>query len=83
VKTWCKSERKEAQYLLFVSSVLFFKVFRFTIETHLDKSISVSGSNNAGVWGRSPQPLEAKGGSGAEPPGAAAILQSFLKNTHF
>jgi len=45
------------------------------LKTHFDKSISVSGSNNAGVWGRSSQLPDANGGSGAEPPDAAAILQ--------
>jgi len=48
------------------------------IETYFDKSISVSGSNNAGVWGRSPQTPEANGDSEAEPPGASAILQTFF-----
>jgi len=47
----------------------------FTIETHFDKSISVSGSNNAGVWERSPQQPEANWGTVADPQGAAAILQ--------
>jgi len=65
---------------------------------HFNKSISLSGSNNAEVWERSPQPPKANGGSGAEALGAAAILQPFsykirilgkfwpkflLKNTYF
>jgi len=33
-----------------------------TPETPFNKSISVSGSSNAVVWGRSPQPSEANGG---------------------
>jgi len=67
--------------------VLFFKVIkiprRLTLETYFDKSISVSGSKNAGGWGLSPQLPEAYGGSKAEPPGAAAILHLFCKNYTF
>jgi len=36
-----------------------------------------------GVWGRSLQQPKANGGSGAEPPDAAAILQPFSKKYAF
>jgi len=32
----------------------------------LYKAVIAGGSNNSGIWGRSPQPPEANGGSGAE-----------------
>jgi len=32
------------------------------------QAILVGGNNKTGVWGQSPQPPEAKGGSGTEPP---------------
>jgi len=37
-------------------------------ETHSTKTTAVGESNDAGVWGRSPQPPEVNKGSGAEPP---------------
>jgi len=36
------------------------------LETHWTKAIAVGECNNAGVWGRIPQPPEANVGSGAE-----------------
>jgi len=35
--------------------------------------------NKAGVWGQSPQPLEAKRGSGAEPPTLRRFYSIFPK----
>jgi len=52
----------------------------------LDKVVIVGGSNNSGVWGRSPQPLDANGGSGADPLTLRRFLEFFFffrKNTHF
>jgi len=39
----------------------------FGTRNKLDKVVIVGGSNNAGVWRRSPQSPEANGGSWAEP----------------
>jgi len=59
--------------------VLFFKIIKqfHAKKTHFDKSISVNGSYNLGIWGQNHQPLGANEGSEAEPPGAAAILQFY------
>jgi len=38
------------------------------LETQSTKATAVGKSNNAEVWGRNTEPLEANGGSGAEPP---------------
>jgi len=55
-----------------------------TLETRaFDKFISVSGSNNAGVWGRRPQPPEANGGSGAEPRALQRFYSPFSKKYAF
>jgi len=89
VKNRRKSAKEaKAYHLLFATFVLYVSNFQsnkivLILETHFDKSISVSGSNNAGVWGRNFQPPEANGSLGVELPGAAAILQPFFKNTHF
>jgi len=45
----------------------------------LDKLVIACGSNNAGAWGRSPQPPEANGGSRAEPPMLRRFLHFFSK----
>jgi len=39
----------------------------FSDRKEFDKAVIVSRSYNAGVWEQSLQPLEANGGSGAEP----------------
>jgi len=41
------------------------------LETHFDKSATLKGSSNAGVWGRNSQLPEANGNS-------AAILEPFF-----
>jgi len=49
------------------------------LETHSTKATAVGKSNNARVWGRSPQPPEANGGSGADPSTLQRILQLLQK----
>jgi len=44
------------------------------LESNFDKVIIAAWSNNAGVWGQNPQPPEANGCSGAEPPTHATII---------
>jgi len=48
-------------------------------EMNFDKVAIVGGSNNAGVWGRSPQPPEANRGSGTEPLTLKRFFTSFSK----
>jgi len=53
------------------------------LEMNFDKVVIVVGRiYNAGVWGRNPQPSEANGGSGAEPP-TLRRFTIFSKNTPF
>jgi len=55
-----------------------------TLETYFfDKSISVIVSNNAEVYRRSPLLPETNGDSGAEPSGAAEILQPCFQKYAF
>jgi len=47
----------------------------------VDKVVIIGESNNAEVWGRSPQPPEENGGGASD---AEAIFYSFFqKNAHF
>jgi len=39
--------------------VLFFRIIAFSARNELDKAVIEGGSNNAGIWGRNPQPPEA------------------------
>jgi len=72
VKNWRKSAEEAKTHLLFCVSFQSNKIV-LTLKTRFDKSISISGSNSAGVWRRRLQPPEANGGSGAELTSAAAI----------
>jgi len=49
------------------------------LEMNFDKVVIVGESNNAGVWGRSPQQPEANGGSEADPPTLRRFFTSFYK----
>jgi len=53
------------------------------LETNSTKTTAAEESNNAGVWGRNPQPPVVKGSLAAEPPNAAAFFQLFLKKNAF
>jgi len=49
------------------------------LEINFDKLVIVGESNNAGIWGWSPQPPEVNGGSGAESPMLRRFLTIFSK----
>jgi len=52
------------------------------LEIKFDKVVIVGGSNNAKVWGRSPQPPKAKGFRRRSPRRKGDFLYLFPKNTH-
>jgi len=63
-----RPHQQKLQSYLFVTSVLIrSNKIRLNDRNAFDKAISVGGKNNAGVWRRSLQPSEAKGGSEVEP----------------
>jgi len=73
MKNRCKSvEEAKAEHLPFIAAV-------FSTPEGVNQAILVGGSNNTGVWGRSPQPLKANRGSGAELP----TLRRFYKKYAF
>jgi len=68
------AEEAMAEHLLL--GLLFFSSsnnIAFSVRNAFNKAVTVDGSNNAGVWGRSPQSPEANGGLRMEPP----TLQQF------
>jgi len=82
VKNRCKSAEAKAEHALesFLS-------FLDCNETHLTLEMNStkfnSESNDVGVWRRSPQPLEANGGSGAKYPTLRRFLQHFFQKYAF
>jgi len=81
VKNSFKSVERANQNIHWSYFVFFIKGMNriLTLENELDKVVIVGRSNNAGVWGRNPQPPEANGGSGAEPSMLRRFLQFFQK----
>jgi len=62
-KKFCKSAKEVKVEHLVLLLLLFIEVMKYvlTLKTHIDKATSVGGSNNAGVWKWSSQPLGANG----------------------
>jgi len=68
-----------------MQKLFFFEVINriFSVRNEFDKVVLVGGNNTAGIGGRSPQPLEAKGDRGRSPWHRSDFLHLFPKNTHF
>jgi len=75
---------KTRTLLLFLSFFVPFDSNDFSATNSFEKiTVTGDGSSNSGVWGQSPQPPEANGGLGAEPPTLQRFSRFFKKIKHF
>jgi len=77
-----KEEMKEKHNIIDISKLFLFLFDSNDVSaTNAFEKITVTddGSNNSGVWGRIPQPLEANGGLGAPPPTLQRFSSFFSK----
>jgi len=75
-----KCERSKGRAFAVVTWFFFERnKMHLALETNSIRVVIAGGNNNAGGWGRSPQPPEANGGSEAESPTLKRFLQFFPK----